>query len=736
LRAHLCDTSGVRPARTSKEIRPQRNVLFLARRSEDLPESIRHLPHGMFTFSVAGGRGGSGPLHRPYPTRTLGRQAPGHPGRIRSSVARLGMSTRAHRRGVDPHWWTVLHTDAWFARQAAGADLILSCDDETDRILTLAPDLARGTPIITSTESHRLWEHLGTISRVLDDVRSGVNRELARLQRALRRGEDRREEFARGLIVSSSDFSAAVAAVPPVLAPVDSAAALARDLPSLVGHRAAALLVRELLDAPDWPEPHRSLSGLSSLRLVADLWLDRAPGAAQEHAVDAASSAARGADDAYSHGDVPLALGRLHDAMALLFHRELHAEVAHTPLILSPEDHLRPLHDSVTFRDLLAPAASAEATSEPPPPAHGRRPHVVVLPGAYGSFHAPVVEALSEVAQVNLIDLAERHGSLRERLLDPHVLETLATLRREAELPQVEESDVALWHDLEDSLGDADGIFSDWADRVTVMASRCRPENTRLVVRVHSLDALDPWLHLVQWRPGDHIIVVSEPLRRVVSRLLRASEGAPAVSTIPLAIDPSRFGTEKEADARTTLGMIKWGRRVKDPLWALEILRQLPGEYRLVLVGDDFATPVSQAEAAYVDAFRTALDDPGLAGRVEITGWCDDIPTVLRRIGVILSCSRRESFHAGLVEGALSGAIPVVRDWPALTPVGGAKAVHPESWVVPDVGHAVARVLERSDPATWERERQVIPDEAREHFAFDTVAERLRQAIVGPGTTT
>jgi glycosyltransferase involved in cell wall biosynthesis len=101
----------------------------------------------------------------------------------------------------------------------------------------------------------------------------------------------------------------------------------------------------------------------------------------------------------------------------------------------------------------------------------------------------------------------------------------------------------------------------------------------------------------------------------------------------------------------------------------------------------------------------------------------------------VLSASSRESFHVALVEGAASGAVPVVRDWPLVARYGGPRAIFPRSWVVPDAAAAAARVLATSgDPATraehgaqarawvagrwtWERvaplvERSLLPDRA------------------------
>jgi hypothetical protein len=60
---------------------------------------------------------------------------------------------------------------------------------------------------------------------------------------------------------------------------------------------------------------------------------------------------------------------------------------------------------------------------------------------------------------------------------------------------------------------------------------------------------------------------------------------------------------------------------------------------------------------------------------------------------VIVSSSVRESFHCGLVEGAASGAVPVVRDWPFFAGrPHGARTVFPADWVVATPEEAADRI--------------------------------------------
>jgi glycosyltransferase involved in cell wall biosynthesis len=104
---------------------------------------------------------------------------------------------------------------------------------------------------------------------------------------------------------------------------------------------------------------------------------------------------------------------------------------------------------------------------------------------------------------------------------------------------------------------------------------------------------------------------------------------------------------------------------------------------------------------------------------------------VLPRIGTILSASVRESFHQGVAEGAASGAVPVVRNWPLFAAYGGARAVFPESWVVDDVDAAVRRILNTTHEDRWVSTGSGASVEAVRRFDWTEVApayDRLLRA--------
>ncbi len=219
-------------------------------------------------------------------------------------------------------------------------------------------------------------------------------------------------------------------------------------------------------------------------------------------------------------------------------------------------------------------------------------------------------------------------------------------------------------------------------------------------MRIHSFELFSQWPHLVNFARVDDVVVVSDHMRdlaRVVTPQLRAASG-PRLHVIPNATDLGRFVRPKTAEARFTLGLIGVNSVVKDPLWTLEVLRLVrehDPRYRLLMIGGWMDTAASVSVAEYDAILQRDLDELQAVGAVRRIGHTDDVPAALADIGVIISSSVRESFHVALVEGAASGAVPVVRDWPFFAAgATGASTLFPREWVVATPAEAAKRILE------------------------------------------
>lgn len=618
------------------------------------------------------------------------------------------------------------------ARCLRDVDVVWSLDAATDAALAAAPDLVAGRAVLPSSTWAAGSAALAALDRLLAEVAAVAPDAPARPSAA---DLDRWQAVAAAL--DPDDLPAA-------LRPVDAVAEALRIRRRRGSGRAADRAV-VALDATPWLDAARARSGLAARRAAADLSLGTLRWDAVDEAALAgvAAAAVQGADEALGAADPALALARLGDAASLLFHRARHAEVPRSALVEDPAAFLACLRGSRTYRTLLAPATGSGSPGHAPAP--GAAPEradaptrVLVATGAYGDFHGGVVAALEDVAEVRVRDLTQGHRELGRKVLDPWALPAVAALAA------LESGAAPAWvsrrlarvvrsvaDPLREELSWPEVVLADWADPATVWVSHLCPPSVRLVVRVHALDALDPWLHLVRWDRVERVVTVSEPLRSLVADLLAAGSGAQVpVQVVPHVVP--RLGDlarGKTPDARTTLGMVGWGRRVKDVHWALDLLER-DDAWQLVLVGADFPPTVNPVVEPFVTRLRERLASPALRDRVHVVGQVDDVGEPLRRVGVILSTSVRESWHLGLVEGAASGAVPVVRDWPLLASRGGARSLFPDEWVVDDLDAAEARVRRVTAPGAWAREGERARAQALGLFDPTAVAGAYRRVLL------
>ena len=156
--------------------------------------------------------------------------------------------------------------------------------------------------------------------------------------------------------------------------------------------------------------------------------------------------------------------------------------------------------------------------------------------------------------------------------------------------------------------------------------------------------------------------------------------------------------------------------------WARAAAIRLP----LQLIRGKLQHDKSAATQEYAD--RLALAVQGLGSAVELLGHTDDVPAAMEQVGVVLSSSTRESFHIGLVEGAASGAVPVVRDWPFFP--GAARSLFPADWVVDDPAAAAERILAvTSTDSAWRQAGRAASEHVIGRWDWPIVRGRYEQLL-------
>ena len=136
---------------------------------------------------------------------------------------------------------------------------------------------------------------------------------------------------------------------------------------------------------------------------------------------------------------------------------------------------------------------------------------------------------------------------------------------------------------------------------------------------------------------------------RVVSERVRASlpKHHTQVAVLPVYVEVEKFRNIVRQPEQNTIVWLGRFESEKDPLLALEVLRQTPNA-KLIMVG------AGSLEAS----LREKISRSNLDTRVELRGWQDPAP-YLARAGVVLCTSKHESWGESMVE-ALAAGVPVV----------------------------------------------------------------------------
>ncbi|WP_406860884.1 glycosyltransferase family 4 protein [Streptomyces sp. HUAS MG47] len=472
-------------------------------------------------------------------------------------------------------------------------------------------------------------------------------------------------------------------------------------------------------------------------RVRADILIDGAEarlarGHVPRHLTKAYVARLERADQEHAAGRWAAAGSETTRALLLAYHRVLHVDGLTSPLAEHPGRYTGPLRKSRAAAALRRPRGRSGTAAAPPP---GRPQRLLFVHHDNDNFLRPIQERYEANPDVETRVLDTAH--------DPVVGPLAKGVTRIVQ--RALGGQVAYGKDLEAALRPhldwADTVFIDWCQMGAALFTLVDPGSTRIVVRLHSYEAFSLWPHVVDFSRVDDLVFVSEHLRDLcIAAVPRLKEkGAPRLHVVDNAVELSPFDLPKKPDARFTLGLVGVGQVAKDPRWALEVLRLLrekDDRYRLHLIGSPLDPGVGPAAARYHKVYARELRRLEAAGAVRHIGQTPDVPGALAEIGVILSSSVRESWHLGLVEGAASGAVPVVRDWPFFAGrPRGAKALFPESWVVPDPAAAAERILElTASEDGWRTAGRQAAEHARAAWDWSRVQRDFDRLLLPAGS--
>lgn len=345
------------------------------------------------------------------------------------------------------------------------------------------------------------------------------------------------------------------------------------------------------------------------------------------------------------------------------------------------DEHVRDVRDRSTVRDAEAPAPLPPAGWFPADgPSRGLRradgrPLRVVLAGADFKFAGDMITALVEHPDVDVrIDLFA-HNSTPQPEVSREYLE---------------------W---------ADVVIAEFSSWNAIWYSRNIGPHQRLIVHLHGFELREEWIDQLRADRCAAIVVASEFYRE---RALSTMDWDPdLVRVVPNSVDDGELRREKFADARFHLGLAGYVPILKRPDRAVDLLRLLRAEddrYVLHLRGHSpwdygWEWKKSVHQDAYREVFRRIGRDPDLLSAVSFEPFGPDMGNWLRRVGWILSPSYRETFHLAGIEGAASGAVPLV--WER----EGSREIFSDRWNFSSTEQIAEFVLSaNADPASYRAE--------------------------------
>lgn len=357
-------------------------------------------------------------------------------------------------------------------------------------------------------------------------------------------------------------------------------------------------------------------------------------------------------------------------------------------------------------------------------------PRVLVVTGGGLSFLQPVLDVWQAAGyEVRTLEMSDLPAAQRPTLRTV-VAAAVTTWRTGKRAPVPPE--------LAARLSGFDHLHVEWGDEIAAWLSHLALPGHSLSVRIHKYEILTPYPQLLAASQVDTLCFVAPHVRDAALRIAPRLTEAHRIDVTQNALDLHRFtgavaAVDLPADLPApehVLGVVGWAGPAKDAEWAIDVLDKLThaddGPWTLVLVGPE--PPVRGSDAQRATRLMARIAAAG--SRVRVLGRREDVPAVLPHLGWVISASVIEGTHEAIAEGAASGCVPIVRDWPQVRGYGGASTVYPTSWLVQDPEHAARRILAARS------ERQALAREATAWIRKDrdpeTLALSQRAWIPGP----
>ena len=265
-----------------------------------------------------------------------------------------------------------------------------------------------------------------------------------------------------------------------------------------------------------------------------------------------------------------------------------------------------------------------------------------------------------------------------------------------------------------------DIIWFEWANELAKFGTD--PEicpaimDRKVIVRLHSYEALTNMPAHVNWKAVDKLIYVAHHIREIINAYLPDSKINETVENlvIPNGVDLKKHKLIKRNDQRlVNIAYVGYINNKKNPPMALQIMHKLPPKFLLHIAG-------TFQDRRYEVYMKHMIIEMGLGERVHFHGWIDNMPKWYQDKTILLSTSVHEGHSYCIIEAMAKGIIPVVHNF------YGAKEQYPPEILFNSVTQAVDRieVAGKADTGRWLREYVI-----QKGWAFSNQMKQIKGVI-------
>lgn len=238
----------------------------------------------------------------------------------------------------------------------------------------------------------------------------------------------------------------------------------------------------------------------------------------------------------------------------------------------------------------------------------------------------------------------------------------------------------------------ADIIFCEWGLGNAVWYSNNKRSNQKLIVRMHLQERDTIYPSKFNDKNIDVYVAISPYIYEEFSRVCKIPRNK--MKMIYNIVDCEKFDLEKIKNAQFNLGIIgilPMRKRLDKAVNILSKLYKNDTRYKLYIKGKmpnevDWIAKNEEESEYYKQVFED-LAKSEFKENVIFDGYGDDIETWLQKIGYVLSTSDFESFHLAPMEGAASGACPIVMNW------DGSDTIYEDKWIFENENDVVETII-------------------------------------------